>query len=448
VSPQPDSRRVAWEVLREVHENGAYANLALPRVLEISGLDSRDKGFATELVYGLLRREGELDIVISHAASRPVSDIDSLALDCLRLGVYQVLYLRVPNHAAVDQTVRLAKSVGAKNAVGFVNAVLRKITRESRDYWDAVIAADSDTQQSHPAWIAAEIRGALAETGDEGELGEALAAHNESPLVGIVCLPGLSTPQEADHRTPYSPLGVILQGGDPRTDSRVSLGSARVQDEGSSLAALVLSRVQPLGAGDRVLDMCAGPGGKTAVLAGEAAIAGASLLAIEKVPQRVGLVRGSTELIRRESPGVLEIVEGDARNVTGSFERILLDAPCSGLGALRRRPEARWRKSPDDLVALTLLQRELLDQGLRALAPGGFLAYVTCSPVVRETTDIVRTVCSRHPDVEAVDTSSVLDRVARQPVPGAARGSAVQLWTHRHGTDAMFIQLLHKPLPR
>ena len=443
-SGRPDPRRTALEVLTEVHLGGAYANLILPRYLADSGLDERDRGFVTELVYGTLRREGEVDVVIARAARREVEGIDLLVLDVLRLGVYQLLYLRVPDHAAVDQSVRLAKTVGAHKASGFINAVLRNTGKKGVEHWSAVIASAPGLAKSHPTWIASEIERALATTGSSGELNAALEAHNVAPLVTLACLPGFSEPTSSDTATKWSPLGVVLESGNPLADERAAAGTARVQDEGSQLAALLLTRARALETGDHILDMCAGPGGKTAVLGAEALQAGASVSALEAVAHRVGLVRDSTRAITKRDATVLTISQGDARHISGAFSHILLDAPCSGLGALRRRPEARWKKSHDQLAGLNVLQAELLHAGLSALALGGVLAYVTCSPVVSETSEIIEAAIATHPEIELMDTPEILDRVARRPVPGARRGSAVQLWTHRHGTDSMFIQLLRR----
>jgi 16S rRNA (cytosine967-C5)-methyltransferase len=441
---RPDPRRLALGVLSEVHAEGAYANLALPKALGTSGLEERDRAFATELVYGTLRREGELDVIISLAANRAIDTIDQPALDVLRLGVYQILHLRVPDHAAVDQSVRLARAVGAHKATGFINAVLRTVVARGEASWDRVVADDARSVASHPAWIAEHIERALQQCGGSAELTAALEAHNESPLVTLACLPGLSEVSSIDTRTQWSPLGAVMGGGNPADDSRVASGVARVQDEGSQLAALLLTRARTLAPGDVLLDMCAGPGGKTAVLAAEALVAGASVHALEKVPHRVELVRDSTRAITALGGTVLQVRQGDARSLKGRYSHILLDAPCSGLGALRRRPEARWAKSADQIEDLATLQAELLESGLGALSPGGILAYVTCSPVVEETVSIVAGALEKNPDVEAMDTPAILDSIAVRPVPGASRGTAVQLWTHRHGTDAMFVQLLRR----
>ena len=439
-----ESRALALEVLAAVDHGGAYANLALPKALSASGLDSRDRGFVTELVYGSLRRQGELDTVVAAAAKRPTTEIDHEVLDVLRLGVYQALFLRVPGHAAVDESVNYAKSHALARASGFINGVLRSVTREHVEYWLQVIEANGGSEHSHPTWIAQEIEKALAETGDAAELADALEANNEPPLVCLTLLPGLSEHRESDDPTLFSPWGVTLPGGDPAADSRVAAGTARVQDEGSQLAALALIASAPVTSDTTFLDMCAGPGGKTAVLGAAALAHGAHVTAIETVPHRVRLVEDSVRALLERDSGVVKVLEGDSRVISGEFTRILLDAPCSGLGALRRRPEARWRKQPESLVELTALQSELLSAGLGALAPGGVLAYVTCSPVVAETTAIIEQALRSHPEISALDTSAVLDGATKGPIPRSARGTAVQLWTHRHGTDAMFIQLLQK----
>jgi len=443
-------RQIAFDALRAVHRDGAYANLVLPGLLQGSGLDPRDRAFTTALAYGSLRREGELDVVITDAAGRGVETIDETTIDVLRLGVYQALHMRVPPHAVVDQSVQLARSLGAGQAAGFVNAVLRSVTRQPRQHWEDLVRGHVDIQHAHPRWIARAIGAALAECDGEDELDAALISHNQAPGVTVALLPGLAEATPGDRPTPYSPVGFQSSHSNPTEDERIASGAARVQDEGSQLAALVLSRARPLRAGERLLDMCAGPGGKTALLAADAGPAGASVRAIEKIPHRVELVRDSTRALMRVYPGALRVEQGDSallEAASGRYDRILLDAPCTGLGALRRRPEARWRKSPDDLQGLVALQRELITAAVDVLAPGGLLAYVTCSPVPHETTGVVSWALELFPQLAACDTPSILDRIALQPLLRSRRGSAVQLWTHRHGTDAMFIQLLESRVP-
>ena len=437
------SRALALEVLLAVADKGAYANLELPRALGSSGLEERDRAFATELVYGSLRAQGELDAVISAASARGVETLEDDVLAVLRMGVYQLLRMRVESHAAVDESVRLIKARGLHRAAGLVNGVLRAVARDEPAHWESIIA-QGKTVQSHPLWIVDEIKRALEECDGEGELGEALDSHNDAPGVTLCHLPGLSRPPESE-RTEYSPVGAHLSGGDPGVVPGIQGHTVRVQDEGSQLAALLLTRCEPLRPGERVWDMCAGPGGKTALIAAEAAESGASVLATEISDHRAKLVADSTSALREKYPEVLTITTVDARADLGErFDRVLLDAPCSGLGALRRRPEARWSKSASSLAQLNQLQGELLRAGLESLVPGGVLAYVTCSPVVEETTGMVSEVLASRHDAELLDTGRVLEDIVRAPIRGHRRGMAVQLWTHRHGTDGMFIQLIQR----
>jgi len=325
-----------------------------------------------------------------------------------------------------------------------VNAVLRAVSAHPADYWDRVIGASTTSLHSHPSWIAAKIDAALAECNGDGELEQVLTAHNEAPHVTLCHLPGFSTP-DGEHATSLSPCGEVLDGGDPASLPGIVNHHIRVQDEGSQLAALTLSRVASWGEGERVWDMCAGPGGKTALLGAEACASGATLLASELSAHRAALVEDSITAVSSRFPGSMGVDVGDSTEPREeTFTRILLDAPCSGLGALRRRPEARWTKDPQSIPGLVELQRALLRNGLRSLAPGGFLAYVTCSPVVEETTEVVADVLAQTEGFSALDTPDIMGSVARTTLQGHRRGTAAQLWTHRHGTDAMFVQLIRR----
>ena len=438
------SREVAFDVTLAVARDGAYANLALPAALGGAGLSERDRAFVTELVYGSLRAQGELDSVIEEATRRAPSTLEVEVTALLRLGVYQLLRMRVETHAAVDESVRLAKTRGLHRVAGLVNAALRAVSAHPAEYWDRVIGQSTTSQYSHPSWIAAEIDRALAECDGEGELEEALRAQNQAPLVTLCHLPGLSE-RSAEGSTPFSPVGSILPGGDPQSIPAVAKRTVRVQDEGSQLAALLLTRMSPLGAAERVWDMCAGPGGKTALLGAEAGRVGATVLASEISAHRATLVEDSTSAVATRFPGSVQVEVSDSSVAREErFDRVLLDAPCSGLGALRRRPEARWVKTRDSIPGLTTLQESLLRCGLDSLVPGGVLAYVTCSPVVDETTSVVSRVLGGDSRFHAVNTPSILDRIVDSPIAGHRRGTAVQLWTHRHGTDAMFIQLIER----
>jgi len=448
------ARSVAFDVVRAVEHDDAYANLLLPQRIQRAGLDAQDAALATELTYGTLRMRGYYDRVLEIAARRPASAIDPELLDVLRLGAHQLLSTRVPAHAAVDETVSLARQVAGRAGTGFVNGVLRTISRSSPETWlERVLersTSDDDriaAEWSHPTWVVRALRRSLAAEGRGDELADLLAADNLAPRVGLVALPGLSTPDELPG-TPgvASPLAVTSPGGDPSRGEAVRAGRARVQDEGSQLAALALSRFRPAAPGERWLDLCAGPGGKAALLAAEAAVAGATLVANEVVPARAGLVRQALAAL----PGEVEVRQGDGRDVgtdePGRYDRVLLDAPCTGLGALRRRPEARWRKQPGDVGELSALQGELLDSAVAALAPGGVLAYVTCSPHLAETRAVVEAGLRRHEGtVDLADAARAVQGVARTGVDlDLASAPYAQLWPHRHGTDAMFVALFVK----
>lgn len=442
-------------MLRAVSEDEAYANLLLPHAIERAGLSTQDAALATELTYGTLRRRGTYDAIISVAADRDAARIDPAVLDALRLGVHQLLSTRVASHAAVNESVELVRSTASRGAAGFANAVLRRVARENPGEWQERIAraARSEDERrgvasSHPVWILRAFRRALAAEGRAEELDALLEADNEPPRVAMVALPGLVTRPTEVRAAKFAPDAFVLGGGDPERLVSESGGRMRVQDEGSQLAALALSRAEPVRAGERWLDLCAGPGGKTALLAAEALAGGASLDANEIAPARAGLVRRAVAGV----PIEVEVTEEDGREravrTPAAYDRVLVDAPCTGIGALRRRPEARWRKTPADVPALAELQRELLRAALVAVRPGGIVAYVTCSPHLAETAGVVADVHRELGDaVEELDAREVVTRVSVSPIdlPAQEDGSGrAQLWPHRHGTDAMSIALLRR----
>ncbi|BDV30568.1 RsmB/NOP family class I SAM-dependent RNA methyltransferase [Microbacterium terricola] len=449
------ARQVAFDTIRAVHESDAYANLLLPRALARAGLSTADAALTTELTYGTLRRQGTYDAVIGLAADRSIHDIDPPVLDALRLGVHQLLSTRVASHAAVNESVELARSAGGRGAAGFANAVLRRVARDTPGDWITHIeqSARSDDERlglttSHPVWVVRAFRRALAAEGRADELHALLAADNASPRVTMAALPGIAEVPDGARRTPFSPVGFRLEGGDPEGLITSSGGTLRVQDEGSQLAALALTRAVPVRAGERWLDLCAGPGGKTAVLAAEALAHGAILEANEVSPARAGLVRQAIAGV----PLRVEVSEQDGRVRAAAspdaYDRILVDAPCTGLGALRRRPEARWRKAPTDVPELTALQGDLLRAAFTGLRPGGIVAYVTCSPHLAETASVVADLRREVGDqIEELDARAVIRSVSHSepdlPEPADGSGRA-QLWPHRHNTDAMSITLLRK----
>jgi 16S rRNA (cytosine967-C5)-methyltransferase len=442
--PLDPARRAAFDVLRAVSERDAYANLALPAILNEREIDSRDAAFATELTYGTCRAIGLLDAVIASAASRPADQIDPVLLDLLRLGAYQLLRMRVDAHAAVDTTVEQAAIEFDTARAGFVNGVLRNISKRDEASWVAELAPSSKTDpvghiafaHAHPRWIAQAFADALG--ADAAQLGALLANDDERPEVHLAARPGVLTAEElaaAVHGTAgrYSPYAVHLHGGDPGQLDAVRDGQALVQDEGSQLVARALTLAPVDGDAGRWLDLCSGPGGKTALLAALGAPSGATVTAVEPTPHRA-------ELVERNTAGLdVEVLRVDGRDsglAAASFDRVLVDAPCTGLGALRRRPEARWRRQPSDVSGLAKLQRELLASAIALTRPGGVVLYATCSPHLAETVGVVADALRRHP-VRAIDARPLFD-----PVDELGDGPYVQLWPHRHGTDAMFAAAL------
>jgi 16S rRNA (cytosine967-C5)-methyltransferase len=435
-----------------VHRDDAYANLALPAILRDLRLHGRDAAFATELTYGTLRGVGTLDAIIAAAAGRDVARIDAPARDALRLGAYQLLHMRVPAHAAVSSTVDLVRSV-APGAAGFANAVLREIATRGLEAWIAQLAPPYATDPighlalvySHPQWIVRAFADALG--GDLGETTRLLIEDNERPPVHLCARPGRTDAVELADEVggapgAFSPYAVYLPGGAPGELAALADGRAHVQDEGSQLVAAALAAAPLDGDDARWLDLCAGPGGKAGLLGGLAAQHGAALTAVEVAEHRARLVSQAV----RGLPVTVLCTDGrsvgrDERLPEAGFDRVLVDAPCTGLGSLRRRPESRWRRQPSDLPPLTRLQRELLGAGLRAVRPGGVVAYVTCSPHTVET-HVSVTEGSRRSGVPAdlVDARPLLPA----GMPGLGSGPTVQLWPHRHGTDAMFLAMLRR----
>ncbi|MGN9839487.1 RsmB/NOP family class I SAM-dependent RNA methyltransferase [Nonomuraea sp. H19] len=444
------ARNAAFDVIRAVDERDAYANLLLPRLLRDRGIKGRDAALATELAYGTLRGLGTYDAIIEMCSDRaPDPDVR----DALRLGAHQLLRMRVPPHAAVGTTVDLVRLRVGPGAAKFANAVLRKIASRTLEEWVPIVAPDAADDpvghlavaHGHPRWIVSAFRDAL---GGDAELTDLLAADNARPQVTLVARPGRSSVKELEAAGAlpgrYSPYAAYLPEGDPGQIEAVAETRAAVQDEASQLVALALTRVPVERDGEELwLDMCAGPGGKAGLLdaiathgdvSGSGFPGGARLVAADVQYHRARLVWQTT----RDAT----VVTADGTEPAwrpGVFDRVMLDAPCTGLGALRRRPEARWRRDPASIAELGRLQRRLLDTALEAVRPGGVVAYVTCSPHLAETRVVVGDVIARRGDADQLDARDYLPEV-----DGLGAGPHAQFWPHRHGTDAMFLVLLRK----
>ena len=436
------ARRVAYDALRAVHADGAYANLVLPRLLTDRGITGRDAGFATELLAGTCRLEGTYDLILAAAAGRSLSSMQPAVLDVLRLGIHQLVAMRVPAHAAVAATVDLSSAAVGERVTGLVNAVLRRVAEHDLDGWLATLTADRDPRDAlavrtgHPRWIV----DAYAELLPAEELEPALAANNVGPGTTLAVRPGLATVAEvvaaggqAGRLSPFA----VGWSGNPADLAAVRSGLVGVQDEGSQLVAWGLA--QAAAEPGWWLDLCAGPGGKTALLAGLAAQSSSRVLANEPTPHRADLVAAASRRYPQSARPVLVRADGTRPAWGPRFTRVLADVPCSGLGALRRRPESRWRRTEADVEQLHPLQVALAHAALDAAAPGGIVCYATCSPHRRETSDVVAEVLADRSDAALEPAEALLPGLA-----GAYLGPYLQLWPHRHGTDAMFAAYLRK----
>jgi 16S rRNA (cytosine967-C5)-methyltransferase len=492
------ARRAAVDLLRGVAERDAYANLLLPSLLKERGLTGRDAALATEFSYGTLRAQGSYDAILAVCSDRDLAAIDLPLRQVLRLGAHQLLATRVRPHAAVATSVDLARYVAGHRPAGFVNAVLRRVaTRDLQAWLDIVAPSRAEdlighlaVRYSHPRWIVQALRAALGEdeAGGLAETEALLAADGERPRVTLCVVPGRAERGElvAAGAEParWSQFGAYLPDGDPANIPAVAQGRAGVQDEASQLAAVALARAETTGADSgRWLDLCAGPGGKARLLASLAAQGGARLLAADVREHRARLTRTALNAGGAQTGARVVTADGtDPGWRPGAFDRVLADVPCSGLGSLRRRPESRWRRTPQDVAGLAQLQRQLLATALDSARPGGVVGYVTCSPHLGETRAVVADVLARRDDVEVLDAPAVLAEVpglscaapagrgdaagqangagqadeagleggtslGGEPSPGPGEelaGRFAQFWPHRHGTDAIFIALLRR----
>lgn len=438
-SPKPEaSRLLAFDLLTEVNRNEGYSNLLLPQALNASKMDERDKSLVTELLYGTIRMQGKHDWVLSQISDRPWSEVDPGIVDVCRMGVHQIHEMRVPDHAAVASTVEVARKRLGESKASFVNAMLRNVTRKSREGWFLPLDAITDhverfsIQYSHPQWIVSAYFD-LLKSWDEVE--SALAINNEPATPTLVSWPGLSTVSDlidiGAEPTTYSPYGAHWKGN-PGALDLIKSRKIGVQDEGSQLVALVFAAAA---GGESWLDMCAGPGGKAALLSNIARQRNITFTANEVSAVRADLVR---QVVNGD-----RVLVGDGREIGDhkeKFDAILIDAPCTGLGALRRRPEVRWRRTLQDLRELTQLQRELIESAVRALKVGGVLGYATCSPHLAETSIQVSDLKKKHLTMEQLDISPYLPT----NLENSERDMAMSLWTHRSDTDAMYLALFKK----
>lgn len=436
----PDATRLlVFDLLTEVNRSDGYSNLLLPQALTASKFDDRDKAFATELLYGTLRMQGRHDWILAQVSNRPWEQVDSGVIDIGRMALQQIHEMRVPDHAAVSASVDIARKRLGEAQGSFLNALLRAVLKKSLAEWIAPLADITDPierlsiQYSHPQWIVSAYFDLLK---NDLDVTAALIANNAPAQPTLVSWPGRSSQAElvelGGMPTQYSPYGVRLPGA-PGAISAIRDRRAGVQDEGSQLVAEIFAQVCR-NAHDW-LDLCAGPGGKAALISSIAALGDHSFTANEISIPRAKLVSQVVEFG--------QVIVGDGREIAGSgrtFDAILADLPCTGLGALRRRPEVRWRRTLADLRTLTDLQIELSNAAISALNPSGYFAYVTCSPHLAETKFQVSTILRKHPELQKIDLRPYFPA----GLESSSDDGSLLLWPQIHNTDAMFMTIFQR----
>ncbi|HET7928952.1 MAG TPA: 16S rRNA (cytosine(967)-C(5))-methyltransferase RsmB [Actinomycetota bacterium] len=421
--PPPSARSVAVDVIRRVTDEGAYSNLTLARTLARAGLSERDAAFATELVYGTLRRLIPIDHQLAPLLERPIDTAPKGARAALRLGAYQLRFLRVPVHAAVSETVGVADP----RHRGFVNAVLRRLATLEPEAPEGHSDLALSLRTGLAEWAVRELRRIVSSEETE-RVAAALAAQAPLTIRTNTCRTTVDELERelraagvGTERGTVYPDSLVVASGAPSALPGFTEGRFAVQDQASSFVVAALDPRE----GDRVLDVCAGPGGKTGHLACAIGPEGRSVAA-DVSPARLELVRANVERLGARTE--LLVQDGRRPALRGGFDRVLVDAPCSGIGSSRRRPELLWRARKDELSSLARLQVGVATAAAGLLRPGGRLVYSVCTFPRAETDAACDAILRRAPGLEPVEIAG--------PDGPAER---VRLWPHTHGCDAMFV---------
>lgn len=437
-----NARHTALKVINEVANNGAYANIALANEINRHTLTSQDRRFLTELVYGTVKAGKTLDWLLSHYISRPLDSIPPVIRNILRMGIYQIFFLdKIPVSAACNESVKLAKKYGHPGTVKFVNAVLRTAATKP----DKAAYPNKETNMAqylalkyfHPEWLICRWLTRLGAAATE----QLCQINNQTPpliartntlkttrdmLMEILAAEGV-TCQPSN----WTPEGIVFQEF-PSLSSLSSLkqGQFQVQDESSMLVAHVLAPLP----GETIIDACAAPGGKSTHIAALMKNKG-KVIATDIHEHKLALIEDNAS---RLGIHIIEAKQLDATNLHSYFpdqaDRVLVDAPCSGLGVIRRKPDSRWRKNEEQLSQLPELQYRILESAAKCVKPNGVLVYSTCTTEPEENQNIIEKFLHNNPAFSLQETGQFL--------PIKRQGSLIQLWPHLDGTDGFFIARL------
>lgn len=444
----PPPRKLAWDVIHRVDREKAHANVLLDQVLRKAALKDLDRAFITELAYGTLRWRGKIDHVISQFSSKPISKLDPEILNIIRMGVYQLLFLRTPSNAAVDESVKLSKNFTSGKASGFVNAVLRAVDRDRDKIVYPVKGKDLipylSIEHSHPKWMVSQFVKMIGEEETE----KLLEANNVLAQVTVRANTLTISREELRKQlleedgiesvpTPYSPDGLILKDSPPvRQLSAINRGLLVVQDEASQLVARLLNP-KP---GWEILDVCAAPGIKATHLAAIMNNQGS----VESVDQSISRLTLIEDNARRLGAKIVKARQGDAtgplKYQRNSFHAVLVDPPCSDLGIIRRHPDVKWIKSPERILELAEIQEKILFTSSKYLKAGGVLVYSICTISEKESEEVVRTL---------IDKSKMWSiEPAQEIIPEAAdcctKEGFLKTYPHKQGMDGFFAVRLRR----
>ena len=451
-APAPGAREAVLEVLTEYEEKKTYLNLVLSRIISEQSFSGAERAFFTELSYGVIQRLNTLDWIITLHLTRPLGKLTTRIRNILRLGTYQLLFLdRIPDSAAVDESVKLAHRYGHKGVAGLVNAVLRKISSMKKNIpWPAPEKNPGlylSLKYSHPLWM---VQRWLNNMGYEEAEAFCSAGNTIPPMTVRTNTLRLSRnelkkklEQEGVETAEclYAPEGLELKLSKRLLDlSSFREGLFQVQGEASMLVAPLLNP-QP---GESVLDLCSAPGGKTVHLASLMQNRG-GIIAADLYPHRLKLVQGAA---RKHGARIIQTEKLDGRSLPAdkreNFQRILLDVPCSGHGVIRRKADLKWRRKPEDIASLSLLQLQLLEEAFKALQPGGVLLYSACTIEPEETAGVIEQFLKEEPLAQPAMLSPLLPEKLKseEKIPGR-----IKFWPHKHNLDGFFMARIRKKSP-